>query len=84
MKSKKYLRILFSVRFLFLKAAPWLRWLVIGLSLWRLGFGPESIHVGLVVDRVALGQVFPRVLPFSPVIIIPPWLSMLISYVDEQ
>jgi hypothetical protein len=26
-----------------------------------------SIHVGFVVDKVALGQVFLRVLPFPPV-----------------
>jgi hypothetical protein len=29
--------------------------------------------VGFVVDKVALGQVFLRVLQFSPVSIIPPW-----------
>jgi hypothetical protein len=31
--------------------------------------------VGFVVDKVALGQVFPLVLRFSPVNIIPPWAS---------
>jgi hypothetical protein len=30
--------------------------------------------VGFVVDKVALGQVFPRVLQFSPVNFIPPVL----------
>jgi hypothetical protein len=30
--------------------------------------------VGFVVDKVALGQVYPRVLRFSPVIFIPPVL----------
>jgi hypothetical protein len=30
--------------------------------------------VGFVVDKVALGQIFPRVLPFSPVNFIPPVL----------
>jgi hypothetical protein len=35
---------------------------------------PESVHVGFVVDKVALGQVFPRVLRFSPVNLIPPML----------
>jgi hypothetical protein len=29
--------------------------------------------VGFVVDKVALGQVFSRVILFSPVNIIPPW-----------
>jgi hypothetical protein len=47
------------------KAVPWLRRLVAGLS-------PGSVHVGFVVDKVALGQVCPRVLPFSPVNFIPP------------
>jgi hypothetical protein len=31
-------------------------------------------HVRFVVDKVALGQVFPRVLRFSPVSFIPPVL----------
>jgi hypothetical protein len=39
----------------------WLRSLVAGLSL-RM---PGSMHVGFVVDKVALGQVFLRVLRFS-------------------
>jgi hypothetical protein len=38
----------------------------------RSGFDPESVHVGFMVDKVALGQVFPRVLRFSPVNYIPP------------
>jgi hypothetical protein len=49
------------------RAVPWLRSLVAGLSPWRLGFTPGSIHVGFVVDKVALGQVFLQVLQFSPV-----------------
>jgi hypothetical protein len=40
------------------KAVPWLRWLVAGLSPRRLGFDPGSVHVGCVVDKVALVQVF--------------------------
>jgi hypothetical protein len=32
----------------------------------------RSVHVGFVVDKVALGQVFLRVLRFSPVNFIPP------------
>jgi hypothetical protein len=35
---------------------------------------PRSVHVGFVVDKVALGQVFLRVLRFSPVNFIPPVL----------
>jgi hypothetical protein len=35
-----------------------LRQLVAGLSPRRPGFDPGSAHVGFVVDKVALGQVF--------------------------
>jgi hypothetical protein len=38
------------------------------------GFDPGSAHVRFVVDKVALGQVFPRALRFSPVNFIPPVL----------
>jgi hypothetical protein len=41
--------------------------LVAGLSPRRPVFAPGSIHVEFVVDKVALGQVFLRVLRFSPV-----------------
>jgi hypothetical protein len=41
------------------EAVPWLRRLVAGLPARRTRFDPGSIHVGLVVDKVALGQVFP-------------------------
>jgi hypothetical protein len=47
------------------RAVPWLRRLVVGLPPRRPGFDPGSVHVGFVVDKVALGQVFPRVLRFS-------------------
>jgi hypothetical protein len=40
-------------------------------------FNPGSIHVGLVVDKVALGQVFTQVLQFCPVSFIPPVLHYL-------
>jgi hypothetical protein len=41
--------------------------------------------MGFVVDKVALGQVFLRVLQFSPVNIIPPLLSKLVYDLgDEQ
>jgi hypothetical protein len=60
-------------------AVPWPRSLVAGLSPRRPGFAPGPINVGFVVDKVALGQVFLRVIPFSPVNIVPPSLSKLIS-----
>jgi hypothetical protein len=53
-------------------AVPWLRRLIAGLSRRRSGFDPGSVHVGYVVDKMALGQVFLRVLRFPPVNFIPP------------
>jgi hypothetical protein len=41
-----------------LEAVPWLRWLATGLSPRRPGFAPRSIHVGFVVYKVTLEQVF--------------------------
>jgi hypothetical protein len=38
---------------------------------WLHGFDPGSVHVGFVVDKVALGQVFLLVLRSSPVNFIP-------------
>jgi hypothetical protein len=56
---------------------PWLRRLVTGLSPRRPVFDPGSVHVGFVVNKVALGQVLPRVLRFSPLNFIPPVLHYL-------
>jgi hypothetical protein len=50
---------------------PWLRRLVAGLSLRRPEFDPSSAHVKFVVDKVALRQVFLRVLRLFPVSVIP-------------
>jgi hypothetical protein len=36
-------------------AMPWLRWLAAGISLWRPGFMPGSVHAEFVVGKVALG-----------------------------
>jgi hypothetical protein len=36
--------------------------------------------VGFVVEKVALGQVFLRVLRFSPVNIIPPWAPLFLKF----
>jgi hypothetical protein len=41
-------------------AVSWLKRLIAGLSQQRHGFDPGSVHVGFVVDKVALGQVFPE------------------------
>jgi hypothetical protein len=61
-------------------AVPWLRRLAAALSPRRPGFDPELICVGFAGDRVALGQVFPRVLRFSPVSFI---LSVL-HYLEKK
>jgi hypothetical protein len=68
--------VLFSYSFtkLIRWAVPWLRQLAAGLPPRRPGFDPGSAHVGFVVDKLALGQVFPRVLRLSPVNLIPPML----------
>jgi hypothetical protein len=50
------------------------------LSPRRPGFDPGSVHVGFVVDKVALGQVFPRVLRFSPVDFIP----LVLHYTEKR
>jgi hypothetical protein len=63
--------VLLIYRFL---AVPWLRWLVTGLSPRRPGLDPGSVHVGFVVDKLALRQVLLRVLRCSPVNFIPPVL----------
>jgi uncharacterized membrane protein YhdT len=45
---------------------------------------PGVVHVGFVVDKVALGQVFLLIIWFSFVIIIPPWLFMLICHLGDS
>jgi hypothetical protein len=42
-------------------------------------FSPGSVHVRFIVDKVALGQVFLRVLRISPVNIIPLALNAYVS-----
>jgi hypothetical protein len=44
---------------------PRLRRLIAGLSQRRPGFDPGSVHVGFVVDKEALAQIFLRVLRLS-------------------
>jgi hypothetical protein len=41
-----------------------------GFSLQRPGFTARSVHVGFVIDKMELGQVFLKVLLFFPVSII--------------
>jgi hypothetical protein len=50
----------------------WLRQIVITLETWRYRFNPRPVHMGFLVDRVVLGQVFLQILQSSHVRIIPP------------
>jgi hypothetical protein len=63
---------------------PWFMRLFSGLSPWWPRFAPCSAHMGFVMDTVAPRQVFLRILPFSLVGIIPPWLSILICHLGES
>jgi hypothetical protein len=47
-------------------------------------FAPDSVHVEIFVDKLALGQHSLRVIRFSPVSIIPPLVSMLIYYLKDD
>jgi len=58
--------------FLSLRAVPWLRRLVASLSGRRPRFVPRSVHVELVVDKLALGQVFLPTFMVFPDRFIPP------------
>jgi hypothetical protein len=62
----------------------WLRQLITGLSPWRPRFMPGSVHVEFVMDKLALGQAFLRVLWFSPDNIIPPLLSILTYHMGDE
>jgi hypothetical protein len=42
------------------QAVPWVRRLIAGLSPRRSGFDHSPVPMGSVADKVALGQVFPR------------------------
>jgi len=53
---------------------PRLSWLVAGLSPQWFGLNPRPDHVGFVVDKVALGQVFMGVMQILPICVIPPML----------
>jgi hypothetical protein len=54
------------------KPVPWLSRLVAVLSTRKTG----PVHVGFVVDKVTLGQVFLRVLLLSSVTVIPPMVHV--------
>jgi hypothetical protein len=64
------------------KAVP--EQLLADLSRRKPRFAPGSVHVGFVVDKVALGQVYLGVLRFAPVNIIPPWFLMIICHLGDE
>jgi len=53
-----------------------IRGVVAGLSLLSFGFDLRLVNVGFVVNKMALGQVFLRILGFSPVGNMPPKLPI--------
>jgi hypothetical protein len=65
-------------------AVPWLKRLVAGPSPRRPGFAPTSVLVRFVVDKVVLGEAFLRILWFSSVNSIPPWLSILLYHLGDE
>jgi hypothetical protein len=66
------------------RVVPWLRRLSAFLSPRSRGIAPGSIHVGFVADKVALEEVFLRVLRFSPVSIIAPSFSTPIYHLEDE
>jgi hypothetical protein len=46
------------------------------------GFNPRPVHMGFVVEKVAVRQMFFRILPFTPAITIPLKLRMIASTTD--
>jgi hypothetical protein len=61
----------------------WLRRLVAGLPPRRPGFAPSSVHVGFVVDKVAVGHVFHRGLRF-PLYVLSFHQDSLLIYLGEE
>jgi hypothetical protein len=51
---------------------------------WPLTAKAGSVHVGSVMDKVTLGQVFLRVFRFSPVNIIPSWLTIVMYHLGGE
>ena len=60
---------------------PWLTRLVSGLSSRKPGFSPSLVHLGFVVNNVAVENGFLRKLQFSPFsIILPTLYTLLLIY----
>jgi len=56
--------------------------LVAGLSPQKTGLNPISVHVGFIVDKLALRRVSVRILRAISVVIIPPMLHTHTSITD--
>jgi hypothetical protein len=56
---------------------PRLRWLVTGLSSGRPGLNPKPVHVGFLVDKVALGQVFALSTSVFPLVIFDQYSTLI-------
>jgi hypothetical protein len=55
-------------------------WAFPDLSLQRPRFDPRPVHVGFVVDKLEVEQLFLQVFQLCPVSIIPPILHALLSF----
>jgi hypothetical protein len=64
--------------------APWLRRLLSACSPRRPDFSPSPVHVGFVVDKVALGQVSFRVLRFPAVISFHHYSTPILAQPDKH
>jgi hypothetical protein len=62
----------------------WLGHIAAGLSPWRAKFNLIPVHVGFVMDKVVLEQIFLWVLWYNPVIVIPSVLCIHVSFSDRQ
>jgi hypothetical protein len=61
---------------------PWIMGVATGLLSWRNGFDSRAVHIGFVVNKVALGQIRLPVIWFYHITIIPPLFhaGLLIRY----
>jgi hypothetical protein len=66
------------------RGGAWVRRLDADLSLQRPRFTLGSVHVGYVVDKVALDHVILRDIRSSPANIIPPWASIPIYHLENE
>jgi hypothetical protein len=60
---------------------PELRLLFVGLSPRRLGFVPRTVHVTVVVGKVALGKVFLLTVRFSPSVSFHTYFVFILIYI---